>query len=303
MSVSGVVFLDKPLGWSSRRAVNEVARCLGDGRKTKAGHTGTLDPLATGMLPILLGSATRFAAMGLEAEKVYSIQVDLSLQTTTLDAEGEVCARFDGWQQLDHATVAAQVDAMVGDMNQVPPAFSAIRVNGQRSHALARSGNMVALPARSVSIYSIDIIDISLPVVALEVRCSKGTYMRALARDLGHALGVGGSIVGLRRLQTAGWDASLMVTMEQLQSEGEQRMHSVGFWLQHLPIVALSQRDAARILHGQRVANPDFILQHEVVMVYGDICLGTGKVEAGQGDWPVLHPIRVIPNEVLKLHD
>jgi len=302
MSLSGVVFLDKPIGWSSRRAVNEVARCLGGGRKTKAGHTGTLDPLASGMLPILLGSATRFAALGLEAEKLYRIQIDLSLQTTTLDAEGEVCGRFDGWQQLDHDTIANQVQSMVGEQDQTPPIYSAIRINGQRSHKLARSGNAVALPARSISIYSIDMMDISLPVVTLKVRCSKGTYMRALARDLGDALGVGGAIVGLRRLQTAGWDESLMVTMAQLQSAGEQCMHPVEFWLRHLPTVVLSRRDAARILHGQRVANPDFVLQEEAVMLCDNICLGTGKVKVGQGDWPVLHPIRVIPNAEIALH-
>jgi len=300
MAVSGVVFLDKPIGWSSRRAVNEVARCLGDGRKTKAGHTGTLDPLASGMLPILLGSATRFAAMGLEAEKVYCIQIDLSLQTTTLDAEGEVCGRFDGWQQLNRDSIARQLRSMVGDIAQIPPIYSAIRVNGQRSHHLARSGKAVVLPARSITIHSIDLLEVSLPTITLKVCCSKGTYMRALARDLGDAFSVGGSIVGLRRLQTAGWETSLMVTMKQLESEGRRWMHPVEFWLRHLPAIHLNTVDAARFLHGQRVANPDFPLQKEAVLFCGDFCLGTGRVDAGQGDWPVLHPMRVIPNEMRK---
>jgi len=298
MPVSGVVFLDKPIGWSSRRAVNEVARCLANGRKTKAGHTGTLDPLATGMLPILLGSATRFAAMGLEAEKVYCIQIDLSLQTTTLDAEGDVCARFDGWQQLHRDLISQQLAAMVGDISQVPPSYSAIRIHGQRSHQLARQGKAVHLPPRSVTIHSIDLLEITLPTITLKIHCSKGTYMRALARDLGEALGVGGTIVALRRLQTAGWEPSLMVTMEQLQAEQHNLLHPVGFWLRHLPNLQLTQHDAARFLHGQRVAHPDFSLQPEVVLFCGDVCLGTGSIEKGNSDWPVLHPRRVIPEVI-----
>ncbi len=301
MALSGVVFLDKPVGWSSRKAVNVVARVLGGGRKTKAGHTGTLDPLASGMLPILLGSATRFAAMGLEAEKVYRITVDLARQTTTLDSEGEVCGRFDGWRQLTRARISDQLAAMVGEMEQVPPAYSAIRIHGQRSHKLARAGKAVALPPRRVTIHRVDLLDLSLPELTLEIHCSKGTYMRAFARDLGSALGVGGTIVALRRLQTGGWEASLMVTMAQLEEAGEACLHPVGFWLRHLPRAQLSPRDAARFLHGQRVANPDLAPAEQVAVFCGAHCLGTGRVGAGRGSWPVLHPARVIPDAEIAL--
>jgi tRNA pseudouridine55 synthase len=189
--VSGIVFLDKPCGWSSRRAVNEVARLFGGGRKPrlKAGHAGTLDPMATGMLPILLGEATRFAELGLNAEKTYAVTIDLSYQTNTLDAEGETLARFEDGPSL--AQVDAALHSFRGSYEQVPPQYSALRVEGRRAHALARRGEAFTLAARSVEIMGLELIRYAWPKLMLEVRCSKGTYIRALARDIGNALGVG----------------------------------------------------------------------------------------------------------------
>ena len=187
--VSGIVFLDKPQGWTSRRAVNEVARLFGgSGRpRLKAGHAGTLDPMATGMLPILLGEATRFAELGLSAEKTYAVTIDLSYQTDTLDAEGETLARFDGPPSL--AQVQAALERFRGGYGQVPPQYSALRVEGRRAHALARRGQHVALAARQVQILALELVRYEWPQLALTVRCSKGTYIRALARDIGEALG------------------------------------------------------------------------------------------------------------------
>ncbi|MDX8408760.1 MAG: tRNA pseudouridine(55) synthase TruB [Mariprofundales bacterium] len=301
MSTSGVVFLDKPLGWSSRKAVNAVARLFGNGKKLKAGHTGTLDPLATGMLPILLGSATRFAAMGLEADKVYVIELDLAHQTDTLDMEGEVVARFECWQDLKQPEILQCLQHFLGTIDQIPPRFSAIRIDGQRSHHLARRGQTVAIPARTVTIHAIDLLHCALPKLQLRVRCSKGTYMRALARDIGDQLGCGGCITELRRLQTGGWDSALMVSMDQLDAlangatdESSTLLHPTGFWLRHLPRLELNHSQAARIRHGQRIALEDATLADSVVFFYEMECLGIGKVIAGNGSWPVLHPARLI---------
>ena len=169
--VSGIVFLDKPRGWTSRRAVNEVARLFAPGGRPrlKAGHAGTLDPMATGMLPVLLGEATRFAELGLSAEKTYAVTVDLSCQTDTLDAEGEVLARFEAQPALER--VEAALEGFRGGYAQVPPQYSALRVDGQRAHALARRGEHVELAARPVRIMALDLVRYDWPELALTVQC------------------------------------------------------------------------------------------------------------------------------------
>ena len=203
-TISGVIFLDKPRNWTSRKAVNEVARLLSrpGGERIKAGHAGTLDPMATGMLPVLLGEATRFAEIGLEAEKTYQVTFDLRMQTDTLDSEGEVIARFD--TRPERQAVLSVANQFTGPQQQVPPAYSAIRIDGQRAYAMARKGSQVVLKPRPISIQAIDLLDYSYPFVALRVRCSKGSYIRALARDMGAALDAGGCVTDLRRLSTGG---------------------------------------------------------------------------------------------------
>ncbi|MFQ5344685.1 MAG: tRNA pseudouridine(55) synthase TruB, partial [Mariprofundus sp.] len=167
--IAGIIFLDKPLGWTSRRAVNEVVRLFSQpGKKRiKAGHAGTLDPLATGMLPILLGDATRFSEMGLNAEKSYRVSFDLSCQSETLDMEGEICARFDG--EIGRRDLEEALDSFRGDIRQVPPVFSAIRIDGKRAHDMARKGEHVAMQARSVTIHDIRLKAFEFPLVTLDV--------------------------------------------------------------------------------------------------------------------------------------
>lgn len=212
--ISGVLFLDKPLGWTSRRAVNEVIRLFTPegSKKIKAGHTGTLDPLATGMLPILLGEATRFAEMGLNAEKEYQFTLDLSFQTDSLDCEGEVTERFS--VSVSDKQLHQAIQSFVGEQEQVPPVYSAIRVGGKRAHDLARQGKEVKMVARPVTIHALELLSFEFPLVTLKMRCSKGTYVRSLARDLGEKLGMGGCVTMLRRLSTGGWPESVMVDMD-----------------------------------------------------------------------------------------
>jgi tRNA pseudouridine55 synthase len=295
--VSGIVFLDKPCGWSSRRAVNEVARLFGGGRKPrlKAGHAGTLDPMATGMLPILLGEATRFAELGLNAEKTYAVTIDLSYQTNTLDAEGETLARFEDGPSL--AQVDAALQRFRGSYEQVPPQYSALRVEGRRAHSLARRGEAFTLAARSVEIMGLELIRYAWPKLMLEVRCSKGTYIRALARDIGNALGVGGCVVQLRRLSTGGWPAGMMVTPAQLAQRKQAALVPVSTWLQKLPSVHLESEHIRRFLLGQRLRMEDIPTYRGLVAVYGDgILLGTAELRPGDGEYAVLHPSRILPS-------
>jgi len=296
--VSGIVFLDKPKGWTSRRAVNEVARLFAPGGRPrlKAGHAGTLDPMATGMLPILLGEATRFAELGLSAEKTYAVTVDLSYQTDTLDAEGETLARFGDAPSPDRVR-----DALVrfrGEYAQVPPQYSALRVEGKRAHALARRGEHVELAARPIEILDLDLVRYAWPELELTVRCSKGTYIRALARDIGEALGCGGCVVALRRLSTGGWPASMMVSPEQLAAQKEAALVPVATWLQGLPTVHLDAGLARRFMQGQRLRMEDDLpIAIGLVAVEGDgILLGTAELQPGEGGHAVLHPGRLLPS-------
>jgi len=300
--LSGVVFLDKPHGWTSRKAVNAMVRLFSvpGQKRIKAGHAGTLDPLATGMLPILLGEATRYAGMGLEADKSYRVSFDLSYQTDTLDCEGEVVERFDGLVTADQLNRA--IEAFTGDIDQVPPAYSAIRINGERAHAMARKGETVEIPARPVTIYHSELVDFSFPVVTLDVRCSKGTYIRSLSRDIGAFMGVGGCVTALRRDSTGGWPAAMMVSMEQLQASPTDGVLPLAQWLRAFPAVVLAKEQAGRFVHGQRIqldqdfVHPDGGQPELMVRVFGgEQLLGTGTLKPGHHR-VVLHPARILPS-------
>ncbi|MDQ6990558.1 MAG: tRNA pseudouridine(55) synthase TruB [Mariprofundaceae bacterium] len=294
MNVSGVVFLDKPLGWTSRKAVNEMVRCFSKPgqKRIKAGHAGTLDPLATGMLPILLGEATRFAELGLAAEKRYTVSFDLSYQTDTLDREGEILERFDS--SIDCDDIKALIPTFLGEQEQVPPLYSAIRVNGKRAHAIAREGGNVILPARTICIHSIELLDVDFPTVTLNVHCSKGTYIRSLARDIGKALGLGGCVTMLRRTSTGAWPEAMMVSIDQLEADMASCVLPLKQWLRDYSEFSLSEDDAKRFLNGQRI-QMDTPMNGDVLAISGDLLLGTGCLKPGQHR-QVLHPVRILPS-------
>jgi len=300
---SGVVFLDKPIGWTSRQAVNEVARLYSvKGRKMiKAGHAGTLDPLATGMLPIMVGEATRFSGVGINADKSYRFTCDLSFQTDTLDAEGEVTERFD--VAITPADIEKTVKRFTGDIEQQPPSYSAIHVNGERAHDIMRKGGEVELPTRPVRIHSLKLISFESPLLTLEVHCSKGTYVRSLARDIGLALGVGGCVTVLRRLSTAGWPEVVMVGFDQLKAAPEACLLPLPQWLRHLPRLKLQQADALRYAQGQRIQLSRGNEGEYAVFCAADpstpdaepLLLSTGIIKPGIQRM-ILHPLRVLPS-------
>jgi tRNA pseudouridine55 synthase len=299
-NVSGVIFLDKPQGWTSRQAVNEIMRLFSPPgqKRIKAGHGGTLDPLATGMLPILLGEATRFAELGLNAEKMYRLTLDLSYQTETLDCEGEIQARFNG--SVTESQFKQVIAGFTGEQLQVPPAYSAIRLEGKRAYALARKGEEIEIPPRTVTVFDIRLLDFSFPAVTLEVRCSKGTYIRSLARDVGNKLGMGGCVTELRRLSTGGWPQAMMVSFESLVESRQQCVLPLAQWLRNFPRQELSSDEARRFVQGQRIQIDGQNLcadgNCKRVAVFADRnLLGTGDLKPGMRRI-VLHPARILPS-------
>lgn len=217
-AVHGVLVLHKPQGLTSNQALQR-ARYLFDANR--AGHTGALDPLATGVLPLCFGEATKFSQYLLDADKAYRSTFRLGVNTSTLDSEGDVLSQHDT-SHLTTEQVREVVSNFVGHIEQVPPMVSALKFQGQPLYKLAREGKEVERKARPITIYSIDILDIRLSEateVDVEVKCSKGTYIRSLAQDVGDKLGVGGHVAMLHRMQAGNFSEQDMITLEQLEAE------------------------------------------------------------------------------------
>jgi len=252
------------------------------------------------MLPVLLGEATRFAEMGLNADKTYTVSFDLTYQTDTLDCEGETLAHFDG--AVNPEQLQQVLNDFTGDINQIPPAYSAIRIDGKRAHAMARNGETVVIPARPVSVHAIRLIDFTFPIVSLEVACSKGTYIRSLARDIGQALDMGGCVTALRRISTGGWPESMMVNIEQLEAEPEKSVLPLQQWLGMLPTVQLEDDLARRFVQGQRIQLPADASHPDpgsgevlATVLFRNELLGTAMLKSGHHR-VVLHPSRILPS-------
>ncbi len=252
LAVNGVLLLDKPRGASSNHALQRVRRLL---QAQKAGHTGTLDPMATGMLPVCLGEATKFSAHLLEADKVYRTRVQLGAVTDTGDAEGEVVERC-AVPPLTAADVEAVLERFRGEIEQVPPMYSALKHNGRKLYELAREGRTVERAARRVRVYDARLLAFEHDAFELEARVSKGTYIRTLAEDIGRALGCGAHITALRRLATGPFASEDMLPIEALealsgQDEREATLLPVDVLVAHLPKLDVNKVAMQRLVHGQ----------------------------------------------------
>ncbi len=212
-AVSGVLLLDKPAGITSNKALQEIKHLF---QAAKAGHTGSLDPLATGMLPICLGEATKISAFLLDADKRYRVSCRLGETTTTGDADGEVVQSRD-CSRISMKDIEKLVPDFSGTISQVPPMYSAVKHQGQRLYKLAREGIEVERKPRTVQIYELLLYSLDAGMLELEVACSKGTYIRTLVEDLGEALGCGAHVVQLRRLSVGPFDGD-MVTIDELRA-------------------------------------------------------------------------------------
>ncbi len=253
--VDGVLVLDKPRGITSNRALQQVRRLFA---ARKAGHCGSLDPLATGVLPICLGQATRFSGYLLGANKRYRAGCRLGRTTTTGDAEGEVIETRE--VEVDLAMVEQVCRRFVGEIEQIPPMYSALKHEGQRLYQLAREGKQVERAARKVQIYDLQLISFSDKDLVLELSCSKGTYVRTLAEDIGAALGCGAHLAALRRLAVEPFVETDAVGLEQLQElarAGTEALDAcllpVSDALASFPELFLDSADSAAISHGKRL--------------------------------------------------
>ncbi len=258
--VSGILLLDKPAGVTSNAALQQVKRLY---RARKAGHTGSLDPLATGMLPICLGSATRISAFLLDADKEYLVRVKLGEVTTTADAEGEVIERHDP-SAVTREAVEAVLPRFRGRIEQLPPMYSAVKHKGERLYKLAREGVEVERRPRTITIHALELLEFDNPEFEIRVHCSKGTYVRTLAEDIGRALGVGAHVAGLRRTRVGPYEESGMIPMERLEtvaSEGglealDRLLLPIDTGLAQWPEVRLGPDTAFYLRQGQPVLVP-----------------------------------------------
>jgi len=212
---TGILILDKPVGPSSMAAISVVRRraSRSAGRKIKTGHAGTLDPLASGVLVLALGRATKSLDRFMQTDKRYRTTIDLSAFTTTDDREGER-SEVDVAQPPTAERIDAVLPQFIGDIEQVPPAFSAIKVDGKRAYKTARKGGEVTLAPRTVRIYDIKLLSYDWPMLEIDLHCEKGVYVRSLARDIGRALGTGGHCAALRRTAVGPFDESIAIALD-----------------------------------------------------------------------------------------
>ncbi|HID33719.1 MAG TPA: tRNA pseudouridine(55) synthase TruB [Anaerolineae bacterium] len=288
---SGVLNIDKPQGLTSHDVVARVRRLTGIRR---VGHAGTLDPLATGVLLVCVGPATRFVEYLQQSKKVYETTIRLGQMTDTYDAEGQVTATAPvpdfTLEALDRA-----LDAFRGDILQTPPMYSAIKRRGQPLYKLAREGKVVDRPPRPVTIYDITILDWRNPDLTLRISTSPGAYIRAIAHDLGQALGVGGHVLTLRRVASGAFRVEDAITLEALEAAGEdwpRYLHGLRGALSMLPAVILTEEQTWRFRHGQRIPldNPPNVTSDLRVLGPGETFLGVGRMKKG-----ALAPYKVLP--------
>ena len=289
--VDGWLILDKPVGVTSTEAVARVKRAFD---AQKAGHAGTLDPLASGCLPIALGEATKTVPFVMDGRKVYEFTVRWGEETTTDDREGEVVARSD--VRPDAAAVLGILPEFTGAISQVPPRYSAVKIAGERAYDIARSGEVIELDAREILVHQLRMAGSADPdSTSFIAECGKGTYVRALARDMGRRLGTFGHVVGLRRLVVGPFSEAHMISLEKLEElrhnaatsaglgAGEV-LHSVETALDGIPALAMTEQDAARLKRGQAVilrgrdapvmSGPAYAIAGGVPVALGEVGMG-----------------------------
>ncbi len=293
--VHGVFLLDKPQGMSSNDIMQKVKRLF---QANKAGHTGALDPLATGMLPICLGEATKFSQFLLDSDKRYFVTAKLGERTDTSDAEGQVVETRE--VNVLEADILAALPQFCGDILQVPTMFSALKHNGKPLYEYARQGITVEREARPITIFELKFIEYNAPYLSLEVHCSKGTYIRTLVDDLGEVLGCGAHVTVLRRLAVADYPAEEMMPIEELQllsesfpvAELDRLLLPLDTAVASLPQINLSEEKTKAVKFGQRVKFENSEQIYGLVRLFSDTqqFLGVAEITADN----VIRPNRMV---------
>ena len=278
-NIHGILLLDKRLSVSSNRALQEVKRLF---NANKAGHTGSLDPLATGLLPLCFGEATKVSAMMLDDNKRYQVVVKLGVMTDTGDSEGKVIEEKPV-PELSLEEIEDCLQCFNGEIDQVPPMYSALKHNGRKLYELAREGKIIERKARKISIFELKLLNKTSDSLTLDVFCSKGTYIRSLAEDIGHKLGCGGTVIELRRMQSGQFKIEDALTIEQLQNMDQIELKSclidVDKPLEGMPVLELSVDQATLIRYGQQIKMQKTETIQGMVRMYSEqVFLGLGEM-------------------------
>lgn len=277
LDVSGIILLDKRLGVSSNQALQEVRRLF---NANKAGHTGSLDPLATGLLPLCFGEATKVSALMLDDDKRYQVTIKLGVMTDTGDSEGQIVAEMSV-PDFSESQLLDCLQHFTGEIDQVPPMYSALKHQGKKLYELAREGKTVDRPARRITIYAIELLAFDSQQISLDVRCSKGTYIRSLAEDIGHYLGSCGTVTALRRTASGQFNLADAFTIEQLREMDLATLYAsrlpVDIPLSHIPAVSVNDDQVLSIKQGQQIDLNSTELG--TVRIYSQQCfLGLGEM-------------------------
>lgn len=274
--ISGVLLLNKPLGISSNKALQK-AKYLFNAKK--AGHTGSLDPLATGMLPICFGEATKFSQFLLDANKAYEVTGRLGIKTATSDSEGEIIARCNPCD-ITQAALELVIKQFIGPQKQVPSMYSALKHQGVPLYKLARAGQTVERKARDIVIHEIELLSFDLPDFRCRVQCSKGTYIRNLVEDIGETLGVGAHVAQLHRPYSEPYQTDKMYTLAELEKIDDVRscLLLIDSMLSHLPKIMLTQDEINDLYLGRQISRND--LNHPILTLYDEnnVFKGVGEV-------------------------
>ena len=267
--INGVLLLNKPLGLSSNTALQKVKRIF---NAAKAGHTGTLDPLATGLLPICFGEATKFSSFLLDGDKEYIATIKLGQATTTYDAEGEIIGSHS--VDCSESEIRQCISSFIGTITQIPPIYSALKVNGKPLYQYARSGEEVAIKSREICIHKIEIEEfLAADVVRIRVLSSKGTYIRSLAHDIGIKLGCGAHLIGLIRTKSNEFRLDEKLTLDYLAEIGSDKQDGlllpIDIMVMHLPRYELNQDEFNMVKNGHTFLSKQNI-QHEQVRLYNN---------------------------------
>jgi tRNA pseudouridine55 synthase len=291
VEVNGWVLLDKPVGLTSTQAVSKLKRLF---NAKKAGHAGTLDPLASGVLPVAFGEATKTVPFVQDGEKAYRFTVLWGVETDTDDAEGKPVQTSDA--RPDPAAIQALLPRFTGEIMQQPPAFSAIKINGERAYDLARDGEAVELAPRPITIHALRLVAADRDQAVLEAECGKGTYVRAIARDLGRALGCYGHVIALRRTRVGPFfeqDSAPLAELLDAPEHAHEDLRGVEAGLSELPCILLDRDGAARARRGQSVIlrGRDAPAEGAAYAVCSGVVIASGQVERGE----------FVPNRVFNL--
>ena len=279
VAVDGWIVLDKPVGMTSTHAVSRLKRIC---NAKKAGHAGTLDPLASGILPVAFGEATKTVPFVQDGEKAYRFTVRWGVQTDTDDSDGKPVETSD--QRPSREAIEQLLPAFTGTILQTPPAYSAIKISGERAYDLARDGETVTIAPRNVTIHSLAMVEEGDNFAVFETECGKGTYVRAIARDLGRLLGCFGHISALRRTRVGPFAETDAIPLDEVAEAPQAAMRTIESGLAEVPCVVVDRSNAARLRRGQNILlrGRDAPVNGTAYASCGGVVIATGMIEGGE---------------------